>query len=118
MERSRARSPEEENELVRSTKKVKDSHNGTTEDSPGQREGPFHANKISFKDKLVGEILGAYSQSLAFPDQMKAESELDEETEDIREGLAVISLSKETKQRIQAPWVKALIVKVFGKTVG
>lgn len=118
MECSRARSPEEENELVRSTKKVKDSHNGTTEDSLGQREGPFHANKISFKDKLVGEILGAYSQSLAFSDQTKAESKLDEETEDIREGLAVISLTKETKQRIQAPWAKALIVNVFGKTAG
>ena len=75
---------EEENELVRSTKKVKDSHNGITEGSPGRCEGSFHANKLSFKEKLMGEITGAYSQSLAFSEQMEAESESNEETEDIR----------------------------------
>lgn len=88
MERSCTRSLEEENELVRSTKKVKDSHNGITEGSPGRCEGSFHANKLSFKEKLVGEIPGVYSQSLAFSEQMEAESESDEETEDIREGFA------------------------------
>ncbi|KAK9999329.1 hypothetical protein SO802_018932 [Lithocarpus litseifolius] len=118
MERSRARSLEEENELARSTKKDKDSHNGVNEDSPGRREGPCHVNKLSFKDKLMGEIPGAYSQSLAFSDQMEAESDSDEEFDDIREGLTKICLSKETKQRIRAPWAKALIVKVFGRTVG
>lgn len=34
------------------------------------------------------------------------------------QGFAVVILSKETKQRIRAPWVKALIVKVLGRTVG
>ena len=29
-----------------------------------------------------------------------------------------VKLSKETKSRIRAPWTKALIVKVYGKTVG
>lgn len=56
MERSRARSLEGENELVRSTKKVKDSHSSITEGSPSRREGSFLTNKLSFKDKLVGEI--------------------------------------------------------------
>ena len=32
----------------------------------------------------MGEITGAYSQSLAFSEQMEAESESNEETEDIR----------------------------------
>ncbi|XP_075665847.1 uncharacterized protein LOC142635594 [Castanea sativa] len=49
---------------------------------------------------------------------MEADSESNEEVEDIREGFASISLSKETKQHIRAPWAKALIIKVFGKTVG
>lgn len=113
MECSRVCFLEEENELVRSTKKVKDSHNGITEGSPCRCEGSFHANKLSFKEKLVGEISGAYSQSLALSEQMEAESESDEETEDIREEFATISLSKETKQCIRAPWTKPLIVKVF-----
>ena len=29
-----------------------------------------------------------------------------------------VTLSKETKERIRAPWSKALIVKVYGRTVG
>ena len=32
--------------------------------------------------------------------------------------MAAIRLSRETKQCIRAPWTKALIVKVFGRTVG
>lgn len=66
MERSCTRSLEEENELVRSTKKVKDSHNGITEGSPGRCEGSFHANKLSFKEKLVGEIPGSTLNHLLF----------------------------------------------------
>nr|POE74891.1 ankyrin repeat-containing protein bda1 [Quercus suber] len=97
MERSRSRSLEDENELVRSTKKVKDSHNETNNESPIRRGGSSFSNKLSFRDKLVGEIQGAYSQTLAFSDQMEASSESDEETEDVREGFAAISLSKETK---------------------
>ena len=116
MERSRSLSREEENELAISTKKVKDSHNVTTDGSLA-RHGTL-PTKLSFKDKLVGEVPGTYSQAFAFSDSMDAESELDEETEDIREGFAAIRLSKETKQRIRAPWAKAIIVRVIKKTVG
>ena len=49
---------------------------------------------------------------------MDAESDSDEELEDICEGMAAIRLSRETKQCIRAPWTKALIVKVFGRIVG
>ena len=38
--------------------------------------------------------------------------------EPLIEGMAEVNLSKETKTRIRAPWSKALIVKVFGRTVG
>ena len=74
-------------------------------------------SQLSFKDKLVGEILGAYSQAFAFSDQMEAKSDSDEEIKEVREDLASVSLLKETKQRIRASWAKALIVKVFGKIV-
>ena len=66
----------------------------------------------------MGEILGAYSQAFAISDQMEAESDEDEEIEEVREGFASISLLKETKQCIRAPLAKSLVVKVFGKTVG
>ena len=66
----------------------------------------------------MGEIPSAYSQAFAFWDHMDAESESDEETKKVKEGMVAISLSKETKQRFRALWAKALIVKVFGKTVG
>ena len=36
----------------------------------------------------------------------------------IREGFAVVNLSKETKQRIRANWTNALILKVYGRPVG
>lgn len=58
------------------------------------------------------------SQAFDFSDHMDAESDSDDECSGIREGFATISLSKETKQRIRAPWAKALIIKVFGRTVG
>lgn len=65
--------------------------------------GTSFSNKLSFKDKLLGEILGAYSQAFAFSDHMDAEFESNEEIEEVREGMAAISLSKETKQHIRAP---------------
>lgn len=62
----------------------------------------------------MGEIPRAYSQAFALSDNMDAESESDEETEDIRQGLAAIRLLKEMKQCIRAPWAKAIMVKVYG----
>nr|POF19598.1 hypothetical protein CFP56_65258 [Quercus suber] len=49
---------------------------------------------------------------------MERDSDSDEEIEEIREGFALICLSKEAKQCIRAPWANVLIVKVFGKNVG
>ena len=120
MERSRSfsLSRKQENELVWSNKKGKDSHHAIKENSLTHPRRSTYPPKLSFKDKLVAEILGAYSQAFSFSDQMEAESDLNEEIEEVREDLASVSLLKETKQHIKASWAKALIVKVFGKTVG
>lgn len=42
----------------------------------------------------------------------------DEEVEVLREGLAAVRFSKDFKQQIQKAWGRALIVKVFGHSVG
>lgn len=49
---------------------------------------------------------------------MDTDSDSDDKSSEIREGFAAIRLSKETKQRIRAPWAKVVIIKVFSRTVG
>ena len=120
----RTLSREEEAELSRSTKKVTDIHHADfseisseNEHSPRSfREGVL-PNK-SFKDKLVGEIPGAYAQAFDFTDQMEDDADLDDEVAGLREGLAIVKLTKETKIRIRGPWAKALIVKLYGRKIG
>ena len=46
------------------------------------------------------------------------DEESDTEVEPLIKGMAEVKLSKETKACIRAPWSKALIVKVFRRTVG
>ena len=105
------RSSEEEDELGRSVKKFKES-NGAKQYS--QARVP-----ISYKDSLVGDIPGAYEQAFRLDmDREEEEDDSDTELEPLIEGMVEIKLSKETKSRIRKPWAKALIVKVFGKTVG
>lgn len=78
---------------------------------------PSPPSKLSFKDKLVGEIPGAYTQAFNFTAHMDTESDSDEEIDEVRE-FAAINLSKETKQRIRVLWSRAIIIKVFGRIVG
>lgn len=56
-------SSEEKNELICSTKKVKDNHHDTTEWTSIENRVAIDSikPKLSFKDKLVGEILGAFA---------------------------------------------------------
>lgn len=100
---SRSLSIEEENELARSNKKVKDSHNRVPVDTIKLPGSTSSASKFSFRDKLVGDIPKAYSQAFAFSDHMDTDFDLDEETKELSDGMAAICLSKETKQRIRAP---------------
>jgi len=74
--------------------------------------------KKTFKDKLVGEIPGAYAKAFDFSDLMDMEADSDEEVEELREGLAAAQLMRETKLRIRKPWSNALIIKLYGRVVG
>lgn len=111
---SHSLSREEEEELVRSNKKVKDARYGSFNEakSPGFGDGS-PSPKASFKDKLVGVIPGAYTQAFNFLAGADEDLDSDNEILELREGIAVVKLSKEEKQRIRALWAKTLIVKVF-----
>uniref|UniRef100_A0A7N2MUV0 CCHC-type domain-containing protein n=1 Tax=Quercus lobata TaxID=97700 RepID=A0A7N2MUV0_QUELO len=73
---------------------------------------------VSYRDTLIGDIPGAFAQAFSLDRADELDDDSDFEIEDITEGLVEVKLSKETKSRIRAPWSKALIVKVFGRSVG
>ena len=104
------RSSKEEDELGHSVKKFKE--------SSGVKQVTSLQNTISYKDSLIGDIPGAYQQAFKLDNVQDDEEESDTEVEPLIEGMAEVKLSKETKSRIRAPQSKALIVKVFGRTVG
>ena len=80
-------SREEEAELARSNKKVKEVHHTSFNEDQGHSFGsPFMGTgqaplKVSFKEKLLGDIPGAYNQ-------MEAEPEIEQETSVLKEGSA------------------------------
>lgn len=119
-----ALSTEEQEELVRSNKKVKDvSHAGYQGRQDAESVCPNHeqggwTDIGSFKDKLIGDIPGAYTQAFYFGDNMEDDEGSDEKVENLREGLVAVKFSKDFKQRIRTPWTRALIVKVYGRAVG
>ena len=109
---------EEKEELVCSTKKVKNvSHVGFGEGHSNRNGGSWNSN-ASFRDKLLGEIPWAFSQAFSFEDGMDDDAESDEEVETLRQGLLAVKFSREFKQRIRKPWACAFIVKVYGRSVG
>lgn len=124
----RTLSREEEAELARSNKKVKDSQHA--EFSVGHREGSPSSEyqrqdssaRRSFKDKLVGVIPGAYVKAFEFDNLMEEDEESDGDSEagqgKLREGWVSVQLTKETKQRLRGTWSKAIIVKLVGRTIG
>jgi hypothetical protein len=102
-------SPEEEDLIRCSTKK----HKG---DSPSFLPP---RNIRSYKDSLVNPE-GVW-QDHTMPDFIHSEEadEVDSDAEDnMDDEIPVILLSKAEKERIHAPWRSALIIKVFGKSVG
>ncbi|KAK9991239.1 hypothetical protein SO802_026224 [Lithocarpus litseifolius] len=72
----------------------------------------------SYKDKLLGTIPGAFAHMCTANSQHYEEEDLDSEVDEFMERVAKVKLSKETKARIRGAWGNALIVKVFGKSVG
>ena len=83
------------------------------------RDKPFvpPRKQVSYKDSLIGNILGAYAQAFSFDKTEENEEESNLELKGLIKGMVDVKLSKETKAWIRAPWAKALIVKVHGKTV-
>ena len=80
-------SREEEAELAQSNKKVKDSHHaefseGPREDSPmSEYHQQDSTTGVSFKDKLVGVIPGAYVKAFEFDNLIEEDEESDGEGE-------------------------------------
>nr|POE91038.1 hypothetical protein CFP56_45715 [Quercus suber] len=72
----------------------------------------------SYKDKLMGVVLGAYAQMCSFNDPFEDVTESNNEVNELAEGFATVKLSKDIKSRIRSAWTNALIVKFFGCTVG
>ena len=124
-------SREEEAELARSNKKVKGGHHKGFKDGFNERSGepppsewsrqPF-AKDASFKDKLVGTILGAFAKAFDLTDQMDEDIYSDDDDPEtlgsLRKGMVAVKLTKETKNRIRKSWSKTVIVKLVGRTVG
>ncbi|XP_065638160.1 uncharacterized protein LOC136071147 [Quercus suber] len=73
---------------------------------------------ISFKDKLLGEIPGAFMQAFNLEAANMESSVPDADIDDLNMGLISVKLQPETRSHIRAKWAHALIVKVFGRTVG
>lgn len=46
------------------------------------------------------------------------EADSDEEMDELHEGLVVVKLTRETKIWIRKPWSNALIIKLYGRTMG
>ena len=122
--KNRTLSREEEAELSRSKKKVKEVHHAEFVDGASERghfqglQDTWGSDRRTFKEKLVGEMPGAYAIAFDFTDMLDMEADSDEEMEDLRQGLVAVKLSKETKIRIRKPWSNALIIKLYGRTVG
>ena len=107
MTKNRELSREEEAELSRSKKKVKEGYHADFNDGiseSGQSQGgqnSWGAAKKSFKEKLVGEFPGVYAKAFEFSDILDLDADSDEEVEELREGLTAIKLTRETKIRIR-----------------
>ena len=108
---------EEEDTLTRNTKKFKENH------SPGVDHDPntFSSNLAkgsSYRDKLIGAIPGAFDQAFGFSSFMLEDSDSDTEADEFQGEDARITVSKEEKVRIRAPWHQTVIVKTFGRKIG
>lgn len=113
---SPVRSRGEDEELQISKKKVKETHRGKHAQEPHSL-GTGGAG-ISYKESLVGELPGAFEQAFDFNHEMEFDVTSDDKFENLPPGEVAVKLSGERKNKIRASWSRALIVKVFGKSVG
>nr|POE69593.1 uncharacterized protein CFP56_14399 [Quercus suber] len=106
-------SDEEVDNLARSTKKFKDSHQ-----LEGDQGSKPHARIGSYRDKLVGCIPGAFERAFGFNSEMQEDIESDNEDEDAQDDGLRVCFSREEKTRMRSPWYQGLIIKPFGSKVG
>ena len=59
----------------------------------------------------MGAIPGAFEHAFGLGQSVGREVEFDVEEENLCKGLTAVSLSKEDKERIRAPWASSLIMK-------
>ena len=102
--------------MQRSTNKVKENHCDIAGHEP--LCPILDVEGRSYKDKLVGECPGAFGKAFDFENTIEMEAVTDDEADEDRPGEATIRLTRDRKGKIQAAWKDALIVKVFGKTIG
>lgn len=116
MSKTIVRSKEEDEELQHRTKKIKQDHRVGAHHiaSPSYGEG----GTKSQKEKLVGEMLGAFEQAFDFESNMETEIKSDDKFIDLPPSEVAVKLSWERKGKMRAPWANTLIVKVFEKNVG
>lgn len=100
------RSREEDAELQRSTKKITVSTSNA------------FTPPISFKDKLLGEIPGAFMQAFNLETLNREGFVPATDIGGLSQKFIVVNLQPETRNLIRAKWSYALIVKVYGRTVG
>ena len=92
---------EEQEELARSNKKVKNvNHVGFYKGQSSGSSSPSFAGgsgsqNASFKDKLMGEIPGAYTQAFCFEEFMDDDAESDDKVETLRQGMVAVKFSKD-----------------------
>lgn len=92
------RSDEEEDTLIRSTKKFKENHiPGVEHDSNPSTNNSSKGG--SYRDKLIGAIPGAFEQTFGFSNYMQEDSDSDTEAGENQGEDARITLSKEEKVR-------------------
>ncbi|KAL0004807.1 hypothetical protein SO802_012368 [Lithocarpus litseifolius] len=87
------------------------------EDEELQRSTKTDAN-VSYKEKLLKEIPGAFEHAFKFGFNVDTEAESDDEFPELPLGEKAVRFFGSMKTKIRAPWLNALIMKVFGKTVG
>lgn len=94
------RTREEDEELQRSTKKVKENHKigHSHEDASHKSEG----GRNSYKDNLIGEVSGAFEQAFLSKEEMDAGTKSDCEESDLTAGVVAVNLSEERKANLHA----------------
>nr|POF22906.1 hypothetical protein CFP56_38193 [Quercus suber] len=87
--------------LARSMKKLKDHHDmSNTLAGEALNVGPSLGN---YKEKLMGEILGAFEQAFGLQGIMQEKEESDIDEEPTHEGWASVLFSREDKPRMRVP---------------